>query len=157
MSHRWLLHSCGSMNSPLWGALEDVLASHSWRCSLGWWKAHDAGAVLGWIIDASLFQWPAPACLPTAGGRPLPFAWKASACSEPPKSLQQSFVRFKTDTVIIPCNTSQKCSPLNACTIWATPGELQASLIMHPCLSIDLDNWYLEASSDGVLGFFHTG
>lgn len=92
-----------------------------------------------------------PACLLTAGGTPPPFTRKASACSEPPKSLLQSFVQFKTDTVIIQCNTSQKYFLLNAWTIWAAPGKLQASLIMHPCLSIDLDNWYLEASSQGVV------
>lgn len=145
---------------PVFGELlEDILASHSSRSSLGEWKAHDEGAVpclksqgflLSWIIKQSMFSGPLLARLSSAGGGPLPFSGKQLLPPSLPRACSSRLFRFKTDTVIILCRTSQPCFLLNAWTIWVAPGRLLALLIMHPCLSIGLDNWYLEASSQKV-------
>lgn len=115
-------------------------------------KSH--GFLLCWIIKQSIFCGPRPARLSSAGGAPLPCSGKQLLPPSLPRACNSHLFRFKTDTVIILCRTSQKCFLLNAWTIWGAPGRLLASLIMHPCLSIGLDNGYLEASSEGVGGFF---
>lgn len=157
---------CDSLRPRLRRIAGRYLVSNSSSSSLGWWKAHDEGAVpclksqgflLSWIIKESIFSGPLPARLAAAGGAPLPFSVKQLLTPSLLRPCNSHLFQFKTDTVIILCRTSQKHFLLNAWTIWVAPGRLLASLIMHSCLSIGLDNWYLEASSEGRgWMFFHT-